>query len=57
MKSRVEMQHPKNLNELKAVSVDAWANQPPATINGLIAQMPTRVAQVITEEGRTIHHL
>jgi hypothetical protein len=55
MKRRTEGQHPKKLDKWKAVLIDVWDNFSVVKINGLAAQMPTRVAQVTAEGAHTIH--
>jgi hypothetical protein len=46
MKRRGEAQYSKNLGEWRAVLIDVWNNSSLATINGLVAQIPARLAQV-----------
>jgi hypothetical protein len=57
MKRRVEAQHPTTMADLRRVVLDVWENLSLVTINGLIAQMPARVAKVIEGNGHIIQHL
>jgi hypothetical protein len=56
MKRRVESQQPWTLAELKHVILEVWENLSVVTINGLIAQMPLRVAKVIEGNRYTMFH-
>lgn len=54
MKRRVDQQAPKSIEELKEIIIEVWNNLNFQTINGLIADIPRRLIQVITNEGKTI---
>jgi hypothetical protein len=57
MKRRVESIKPKTLDALIAVLFEVWDNLSVSTINGLIAEMPNRLIQVITGNGHTFQHV
>jgi hypothetical protein len=57
MKRRVEASKPKTLDALIAVLFEVWDNLSVSTINGLIAQMPNRLIQVIAGNGHIIQHV
>jgi hypothetical protein len=57
MKRRAEARQPKILGALIAVLFEVWDNLSVSTINGLLAQIPNRLIQVITGNGHTIQHV
>ena len=57
MKSKIKCKNPNNKEELKRTIQEVWDNLSLATINSLIAQMPRRLQQAITNNGTTITHL
>jgi transposase len=57
MKRRISNQNPKTLNQLRVIIQNVWDDLSYSTINSLINSMPTRLRQIIMNNGETIVHL